>query len=157
MPEVTVDGHRYRYEVPPLETQHEIVTCLAPVIGALGGAMAAYKDQDKDNLVAAIRPAMEAFATLKREDSKFVLGECLSRVQREIDGGRGWQQIWTKGSPSPMFADIRLAQMYELVVHVLSEFMLPFFSDLLSMLPRAGAQVGLNMNQFASPEEKTGS
>ncbi len=156
MPEIAIDGHRYRYDIPPLETQHEIVVCLAPVIGAIGAAMAAYRDEDTDNLVHAVRPAMEAFSSLKREDSKFVLSECLSRVQREMDGGRGWQQIWTKGSPAPMFSDIRLAQMYELVVHVLSEFMLPFFNDLLSMLPRAGAQVGLSMSRFTSQEGETG-
>lgn len=64
-----------------------------------------------------------------KQENDYVMGLCLSSVQRSLGSDKGWAPI-TDPTGRLMYQDLTLSNMYELIFHVLStNELLHFFGD----------------------------
>lgn len=79
-----------------------------------------------DELSSSIGPICQGIASMKDEDSEFVIFTCLDTVQRRTGGA--WSRITVQGSNRLMFEDMDLPTILQLVGKVIMENMAGFFS-----------------------------
>lgn len=83
-----------------------------------------------------IAPLMQAIGQMSNDDAEYVIGTCLSVVQRQQ--GTGGIVAWSPVQAAPgvlMFPDIQMTCMIALVWRVMEYNLGGFFSELLSVLP----------------------
>ncbi|KVM87647.1 hypothetical protein WT06_22130 [Burkholderia anthina] len=101
---------------------------------AAASAPAADRSRELLSMVDAIAPVLQPFADalagLKDEDAEYVLGTCLSVVERWQ--GAGWAKVWNIAHKTSMFDDIGIDVMLPLVVRVVVANLGPFISGLLT-------------------------
>lgn len=121
--EFTHDGHQYRVEHLPAMSQFHVVRRLGPV---LAQALASR---------AFTIAAAEALAKLPDADVEYVVGMCLSTMQRQDVKVAAWAPVQVSGRM--MFADIdTLPAMMALITHSMKAQFSDFFSA--AVLPESG-------------------
>lgn len=90
--------------------------------------------------VSDLMPLAHGIASLPEEDTKAIIGRCLSHVERgtKTPAGTGWAQVWSKTADACMFEDIELFTMLTIVAHVVKKDLAPFFGALFSGSTGAG-------------------
>ncbi|MGR7993833.1 phage tail assembly chaperone [Xanthobacter sp. ZOL 2024] len=119
-----------------------LATSLVPVIQAAareasGGPLAgALLKMD----VADLMPLAQGISSLPEQDTKAIIGRCLSHVERgtKTPAGTGWAQVWSKNADACMFEDIDLFTMLTIVAHVVKKDLAPFIGALFSGSTGAG-------------------
>lgn len=127
--------------------QLHVVRRLAPLIGSLKGAdlrgamTPALTDDEKAKQTAAmltlLEPLAEAVAGMSDEATEYVLAACLGVCQRQMPGGLGWSPVWGEQARRPMFDDISMPSMMQLVGKVLVQNVGDFTSALSRTTPAA--------------------
>lgn len=105
-----------------------IVPALIPVFVGLRG-----KESFGDNLeglAVALQPLADGLAGLKDEDAEYVVGTCLSVVQRRQD--TGWARVWALEQKRLMFEDMDMSVILPIVVQVIIANLGPFIQGLLT-------------------------
>lgn len=85
---------------------------------------------DMASLPQVLQPFTDGLANLPDEHADYVIGECLSVVQRYQ--GNAWFSIWAAGAKQPTYDDIDLAVMIELSVKVIADSLGPFIAGWLT-------------------------
>ena len=75
------------------------------------------------------------------QDTEYVLGACLGVVQREQPGGLGWAPVWSQAAMRPMYEDMTLPAMIQVVGRVL----MANLGDFTAALPRPPSGVAPNL------------
>jgi hypothetical protein len=127
MAEFPVNGIKYRSGVMDCMTEFHVTRRLSPIISSFRG-MLDNKLEDGISVIA------DVLATMSNEDAEFIISSCMSVVEREEPGGRGWAKAWSPAAGKPMFDDINMAVMIQIVFAVLGAVIGPFFDALLSGL-----------------------
>jgi hypothetical protein len=144
MLEFIVGEHHYRARKMNAFQQFHVARRLAPVISevltmgdllAKAGVVAPPADGEEPpapDLGKLIVPFADALSKVSDGDCNYVLGACLSMVQRQQGGnGQGpatWADIWSERAKAMMFEDINaMPPMMEIVMHVLQDNLLGFF------------------------------
>lgn len=110
---------------------------LAPLIGAMGGALMALlesgdKTEAMKEITEAVGPLAEALADMPDDRFDYVLDHCLLQVSRK-GSDNVFHPIYIanpKGSPSRMYQDIDAATELRLVSEVVKQNLAPFFAQL---------------------------
>ena len=117
-----------------------IIPALLPVFMRLrGNAIGA----DLDGLAEALQPLADGLAALKDEDAEYVVGNCMSAVQRQQ--ATGWARTWAIEQKRFMFEDMDMGVILPLVVQVIVANLGPFIQGLLTSQassPESAAQAG---------------
>ncbi|VVE79406.1 phage tail assembly chaperone [Pandoraea sputorum] len=77
-----------------------------------------------------LQPFADGLAGLPDDQAEYVIGECLSVVQRFQ--GSTWFSIWAAGARQPTYEDIDLSVMIELSVKVIADSLGPFIAGWLT-------------------------
>ncbi|MFJ6322260.1 MULTISPECIES: phage tail assembly chaperone [unclassified Rhizobium] len=127
MAEFSVNGIKYRSGVMDAMTEFHVTRRLSPIIGSFRGMMDK-KIEDGIGVIA------DVLAKMSNEDAEFIISSCMNVVEREEAGGRGWAKAWSPKAAKPMYDDITMAVMIQIVFAVLGTVIGPFFDALLSGL-----------------------
>jgi hypothetical protein len=125
--ELEIKGEMYRTEKLDTFVAFHIGRRLMPAYFALGaGAVKALANgAELDALpLEAMAPIVDVMATMKNEDSQYIMDQCLAVVHRQ--SGQGWQRV-TAANGKLQFEDIRLPIMLQLVATVIRENLNDFF------------------------------
>ena len=127
--EFEVGGGKYRAGRLSAMTQFHVFRRLGPVIPALKGLGPALpvlmgEGGDLDAAAEALMPVADAIASMSDEDTEYVLGACLSVVQREQGGA--WASVWSASAKRPMFDDINMMDMLQIAARVMMGSLGPF-------------------------------
>ncbi|GAC1042256.1 phage tail assembly chaperone [Rhizobium sp. No.120] len=123
MAEFPIKGFKYRSGTMDAMTQFHVVRRLGPVLGSLRG-MLDNKLEDGLALIA------DAISKMSDADTEYVINACMAVVQREQAGGTGWAPIWSTQAKRPMFDDIDMAVMIQIVIAVIGAAIVPFSAAL---------------------------
>jgi len=104
-----------------------IVPALIPVFLRIRGKPIG---EDLEGLAEALQPLAEGLAALKDEDAEYVIGTCMSAVQRQQS--TGWARTWVIEQKRFMFEDMDMGVILPLVVQVITANLGPFISGLLT-------------------------
>ncbi|WP_423196792.1 Bacteriophage protein [Cupriavidus sp. H19C3] len=118
-----------------------IVPALIPVFLSLRGKVD--RGDDLEGLATALQPLADGLAGLKDEDAEYVVGTCLSAVQRWQE--TGWARVWAIEQKRLMFDDMDMGVILPLVVQVVVANLGPFIQGLLTSQassPDPAAQAG---------------
>lgn len=132
--EIELAGHRYSLGRMSAMQQFHVSRRIAPIIPALipvylrMQASGKPLTEDLDGLAAALQPLADGLAALKDEDAEYVIGTCMSVVQRQQS--TGWARAWN--GKDPMFDDMDLSVTLPLVVQVISANLGSFIQGLLT-------------------------
>lgn len=105
-----------------------IIPALLPVFVRLKGK--ASFGEDLDGLAEALQPLADGLAGLKDEDAEYVVGACMSAVQRQQP--TGWARTWAIEQKRFMFDDMDMGVILPLVVQVIVANLGPFIQGLLT-------------------------
>ena len=126
--EFNIGAYAYKSGKLDATRQFHVLRRLGPVLGSFKDIeQAAKAGPEGAGLIAAIEPVMKAIAAMSDEDCNYVIGECLSVVQRQQSGQSGWANVWNIPARKPMFDDIDMSVMIQIVVKVLSDNYSNFF------------------------------
>lgn len=117
-----------------------IIPALLPVFVRLRGKG---MGEDLDGLAEALQPLADGLAALKDEDAEYVVGNCMSAVQRQQS--TGWARTWAIEQKRFMFEDMDMGVILPLVVQVIVANLGPFIQGLLTSQassPEPAAQAG---------------
>jgi hypothetical protein len=104
-----------------------LAPALVPVFRKLGELEQLQGDK-VESVVEAALPFLEALAKIPNDDSRFVIGTCLSVVQRQR--GSSWAPMYRDGVA--MFDDLDLSTVGPLVLEVVKDNLGPFISGVLT-------------------------
>jgi len=149
--EIELNGNRYSIGRLSAMQQFHVSRRIAPIIPTLIPVFMRMREKgiegsglaDLDGLAAALQPLADGLAALKDEDAEYVLGTCMSAVQRQQE--TGWARVWALEQKRAMFQDIGIETMLPLAVRVITENLGPFISGLLTgqaSSPAPAAPVG---------------
>lgn len=149
MAEFTVNGQNYRTAKIDAMRQFHLSRKIAPIIPALIPVFTKLSESKKDkaakplsNDIAGMahlfEPFAEAIAEMSDEAAEYVMGTCLSVVQRQQ--GTTWTNVWNKQQNVCMFDDIDAGVMVQLAAYVVRESLGPFLAGLLSTSAQPQAQ-----------------
>ncbi len=110
MDEFEIGEFAYRAGKMDAMTQFQVTRKLAPVL-------ASFKDVDNDT--GDFIPVAEAIAKLDDAVVEYVIACCLAVVSRKQLNGTGWAAIWDGRAKRPMFEDIDMSIMLNIVRRVL--------------------------------------
>jgi len=127
MAEFEVKGVKYRSGVMDCMTEFHVTRRLSPVISSFRG-MLDHKLEDGISVIT------DVLAKMSNEDAEFIISSCMSVVEREETGGRGWAKAWSSTAGKPMYDDINMGVMIQIVFAVLGAVIGPFLDALLSGL-----------------------
>lgn len=139
-----INGARYRTNgrLNALQQLH-VSRRIAPVLASMGVSLAALRagaSVSADDLAASLGPVSEVMAHMSDEVVEYIVGTCLSVVQREQDmgsGKKGWAPV--ARDALPLFADVDLMVMVRLVVGVLMENLSGFLQEPAAPATSAGS------------------
>ena len=123
MAEFEIKSAKYRTGTMDAMTQFHVVRRLGPVLGSFRNMLDS-KFEDGISLVA------EAISKMSDTDTEYVISSCMVIVQREQSGGTGWAKVWSAEAKRPMFDDIDMATMLQIVFAVIGGAIVPFFAAL---------------------------
>lgn len=106
-----------------------IIPALIPVFMRMRSA-AKPLNEDLEGLATVLQPLADGLAQLKDEDAEYVIGTCLSVVQRKQP--TGWASVWAPSGKVAMFDDMDLSVTLPLVVQVITANLGPFIQGLLT-------------------------
>lgn len=149
MAEFTVNGQSYRTAKIDAMRQFHLSRKIAPIIPALIPVFTKLSESKKEeaakplsNDIAGMahlfEPFAEAIAEMSDEVAEYVMGTCLSVVQRQQ--GTTWAPIWNERQKVCMFDDIDAGVMVQLAAYVVRESLGPFLAGLLSTSAQPQAQ-----------------
>lgn len=133
--EFKIGENTYRAGKMNAMKQFHVARRIAPVVGSLVALTRGAPAMDE-----ILQPIAEAIAKLSDGDCEYVLGACLSAVQRQ--SGQGWAAVWDSRVGRLMFEDIDLPAMIQIATRVLQDNLAPFFSGLQSGSPSAETAAG---------------
>ena len=146
-----VSGQTYRAGRLDAIKQLHVVRRLSPLIGALQGTdvaavmapaeTAEERARQMDAMMDLLVPISNAVAAMSDKDTEYVLGACLGVVQREQPGGLGWAPVWSQAAMRPMYEDMTLPAMIQVVGRVL----MANLGDFTAALPRPPSGVAPNL------------
>ena len=86
-----------------------------------------------DTLSSLFQPFADALASMKDADAEYVIGTCLSVVQRNTVGTT-WVLVWNERAKAAMFDDLNqnAADLWVLVMKVLQDSLGPFIQGILT-------------------------
>lgn len=129
-------GHTYT--VDPMKTTKQLhcLRRLTHLVEGLGESLTNLQSQgdklDLGRLLLAFLPLFNRIGTMKDADTNFIFAECLATVKRDVGGE--WKPVWIVGKNDPEFADINLAQLFEMTGRVLMSNFSALFGDQLGAL-----------------------
>lgn len=149
MAEFSVNGQNYRSaKIDAMRQFHlsrkiaPIIPALIPVFGKLAESQRAEGakplSSDLATMANLFEPFAEAIAGMPDEVAEYVMGTCLSVVQRQQ--GTTWAPIWNERQKVCMFDDIDAGVMVQLAAYVVRESLGPFLAGLLSTSAQPQAQ-----------------
>lgn len=135
MKEFELSGQSYRVGKLDAFKQFHLSRRIAPIIPTLipvfvkvmrdGGI-----GEDLLGLVEVITPFTEGLASMPDEAAEYVLTVCLSACQRQT--GQTWAPVWSQAANACMFDDMDIAQMMQIVAHVVQDSLGSFISGFLT-------------------------
>lgn len=123
MAEFSIKGIKYRSGTMDAMTQFHVVRRLGPILGSFRNML----DSKLDDGLSIIA---EAISKMSDVDTEYVINSCMAVVQREQAGGTGWANVWSTQAKRPMFDDIDMATMLQIVFAVIGDAIVPFFGAL---------------------------
>lgn len=131
--EFEIGGHSYKAGRLDAMTQLHVVRRLAPILTTLRsvaeeGAAGSMAPE------AALQRAVEALGEVSDNSVEYVIARCMERVQRKIEGDRGWAPAWNKAAGRPQFDDIGGFHLLTIASRVVMNELGPFFEGLASSL-----------------------
>lgn len=137
--QIELNGQEYSLGRMSAMQQFHVSRRIAPLIPTLipvflklkGKARVSEGGKISDDALAeiaeALQPLVDGLAQLKDEDAEYVIGACLSVVQRRQP--TGWARVW---NGALMFDDMDLATILPLAVQVITANLGPFIQGLLT-------------------------
>lgn len=147
--EIELNGNRYSIGRLSAMQQFHVSRRIAPIIPTLipvflqmrskgmPGNIGGMADADLEGMADALKPLAEGLAGLKDDDTEYVIGTCLSVVQRQQP--TGWARVWALEQKRLMFEDMDLSVMLPLAVRVITTNLGPFISGMLTGQPSSPA------------------
>lgn len=132
--EIDLEGNRYSLGRLNAMQQFHVSRRIAPIIPALIPVFLRVRasgkplTDDMEGLAEALQPLADGLAALKDEDAEYVIGTCLSVVQRKQ--ATGWARVWSGNNT--MFDDMDLSVILPLAVQVITANLGPFIQGLLT-------------------------
>lgn len=145
--EIELAGNRYSIGRLGAMQQFHVSRRIAPIVPTLIPVFLRVRasgkplTEDLAGLAIALQPLADGLAALKDEDAEYVIGTCMTTVQRQQ--ATGWARVWS--GKEPMFDDMDLSVTLPLVVQVITENLGPFINGLLTSQassPASGALAG---------------
>lgn len=136
--EVMIADQLYSIRKMSAMQQFHVSRRIAPIIPLLMPVLTRFLQQGKpagddlEMIAAALQPLADGLAAMSDAESEYVIATCLEVVQRKQP--TGWASIWSASAKRPMFDDIDLGVMLQLVVRVIMDNLGPFISGLLTNL-----------------------
>lgn len=136
-PPTTIDLQGQSYQIGRLNplTQFHVSRRLGPIVASMGGEALRMAVDKKtlglDDWLAFLGPISEVLAKMSDEDVNYIIGVCMSVIQRRQ--GEKWARIQINGQL--IFEDIDMMMMLRLTSEVIKENLGGFFVPL-----REGAQ-----------------
>lgn len=140
MAEFSVNGQKYRSAKIDAMRQFHLSRKLAPIIPTLIPVFLQLAESrkasdkplsdDLSSLSGLLEPFAEGIASMSDEHAEYILGTCMSVVQRQQ--GTAWMAVWNSGQKVCMFDDIDAGSMIQIGFQVIRESLGPFISGLLS-------------------------
>lgn len=141
MAEFSVNGQSYRSAKIDAMRQFHLSRKLAPIIPTLIPVFLQLAEttkasgkplsgDDMSSLSGLLEPFAEGIASMSDEHAEYILGTCMSVVQRQQ--GTAWMAVWNSGQKVCMFDDIDAGAMIQIGFQVIRESLGPFISGLLS-------------------------
>lgn len=144
---IELSGNNYRAGKLDAMRQFHLSRRLAPIIPPLIPVFIKLKagglEQDMLGFASVLGPFADGLAAMSDEDSEYIVGTCLSVVQRQ--NGKAWANVWDVQGKVCMFDDLELPDMIQLTLRVIQENLGPFISGILTSqqgLPMTSAQTG---------------
>lgn len=136
MIELELQGKTYRVNKLDAFKQLHVSRKIAPMIPTLipvfmeiaAGGNDLFSDTDK--LAESLQPFAEAIADMDDAKAEYVIGTCLSVVQRK--NGTGWTNVWNLQANCSMFDDMDMSVMLPLVIQVVKDNLGSFMNGLLT-------------------------
>jgi hypothetical protein len=119
MSDFEVGGKKYRSGKMNAIQQFQVARRLAPILAAIPDAV-----KKINSGFEAMVPMLEIVSKMSDDEVTYVIGECMSVVNRE--DGAGWAKVWVKGASAPMYDDIDMMQMLTITTNVIMDNLLPF-------------------------------
>jgi len=129
MAEFPIKGIKYRSGTMDAMTQFHVVRRLETILGS-------FRNMLDSKLEDGLTVIAEAVSKMSDADTEYVIGACMAIVQREQPGATGWAKVWSTEAKRPMFTDIDMATMLQIVIAVIGDAIVPF-SDALPSSSRA--------------------
>lgn len=131
--EFELAGHTYKVGRLDAMTQLHVVRRLAPILTTLR-SVAEEGVVGADGQEAALQRAVEAIGAVTDGSLEYVIARCMERVQRKIEGDRGWAPAWNRQAGKPQFDDIGGFHLLTIASRVVMNELGPFFDGLASSL-----------------------
>ncbi len=137
--QITVNGSQYSIGKMDAMKQFHVSRRIGPMLPSLAAAYAQMLGSEKPlvesipMMLGNLKPALEALASMPDDEVEYVMSACLSVVQRQQP--TGWAAVWSQQGKIPMFSDIELPALLELVANVIADNLGPFMAGLLTSQP----------------------
>ncbi|MDP3351812.1 MAG: hypothetical protein Q8S92_22735 [Hydrogenophaga sp.] len=140
MTEIEEGGQRYRLTRLDAMRQFHVSRKLAPIVPTLVPVfLKIARSEGLEDIASSavlLQPFAEAIAGMNDTDAEYVLGTCLSVVQRQTTA-TSWAPVWSEKAKACMFDDVDMGVMVKLVLEVVKDSLGPFIRGLLTSLPEA--------------------
>jgi len=131
---VELNGQSYRTGKLDAMRQFHLSRRLAPIIPPLIPVFVKLKagglEQDMLGFAGVLGPFADGLAAMSDETSEYIIGTCLSVVQRQ--NGKTWANVWDAQGKVCMFDDMQLPDMVQLALRVIQDNLGPFISGILT-------------------------
>lgn len=131
--EFELAGHTYKAGRLDAMTHLHVVRRLAPILTTLR-SVAEEGVVGAGGQEAALQRAVDALGEVSDNAVEYVVARCMERVQRKIEGDRGWVPAWNKAAARPQFDDIGGIHLLVITSRVVMNELGPFFDGLASIL-----------------------
>lgn len=138
MTELELQGKTYRVNKLDAFKQLHVSRRIAPIVPTLipvfmeiaAGGESGDLFSNTEKLAESLQPFAEAIADMDDAKAEYVIGTCLSVVQRQ--NGQGWTNVWNVQANCSMFDDMDMSVMLPLVIQVIKDNLGSFMNGLLT-------------------------
>lgn len=135
MTEFEISGKQYRVGKLDAFKQFHVSRRIAPIIPTLVPVfLKISKDgsvtKDLAGIAELLVPFADGIAAMSDVDSEYVIGTCLSAVQRQ--SMTNWTPVWSQSARAAMFEDMDLGVIMQIVLRVIQDSLGPFIQGLLT-------------------------
>src|SRR5438552_17228330 len=103
MAEFEVNGINYKSTKLPVMRQVKLMKRISPLAGT-----------DRNTIGVTI-------SEMPDDQTDFIIAECLGSCEREMANGQGWAKVWNQRANQPMFDDIQIMELGQIVWSVLQD------------------------------------